>query len=62
VSVLVACARRHGGTRGIAERIANTLRATCLQAHAEPVDAVRDLEGYDALVICGAASMLHWLR
>ena len=59
--VLVAYASRHGATRGIAERIADTLRAAGLDAQALPTTGVRDLAGYDAFVIGSAAYMFHWL-
>jgi menaquinone-dependent protoporphyrinogen oxidase len=58
--VLVAYASRHGATQGIAERIAETLRATGLQADALPAPSVKSLAGYDAFVIGSAAYMFHW--
>lgn len=60
--VLVAYATRHGSTAGIAEKIADTLRAAGLSADAVPVKEVRALDDYDAVVIGGAAYMLHWLK
>jgi menaquinone-dependent protoporphyrinogen oxidase len=52
--VLVAYATRHGSTRGIAERIAQTLRTDGLDAVAEPAAEARALAGYDAFVIGSA--------
>ena len=60
--VLVACASRHGATRGIAERIAATLSAAGHDAAAMPLRDVGDLDGYDAFVVGSAVYMFHWLR
>jgi menaquinone-dependent protoporphyrinogen oxidase len=62
MKVLVAYATRHGATRGIAERIADRLRAAGLEADARPVAEVRDLGPYGAVVVGGAAYMFHWLK
>ena len=62
MSVLVAYASRHGATRGIAERIAERLRAAGLEVEARRVSDVRDVSGYDAFVIGSAAYMFHWLK
>jgi len=61
MTVLVAYATRHGATRGIAERIAERLRADGLDAEAHPVSDVRDVQRFDAFVVGGAAYMFHWL-
>lgn len=60
--VLVAYASRHGATKGIAERIAGTLRAEGLDADARPAASIRSLEEYDAFVIGSAAYLSHWLK
>ncbi len=60
--VLVAYASRHGATQGIAERIAETLRAAGVDTDARPAASVKDLAGYDAFVIGSAAYMFHWLK
>lgn len=62
MSVLVAYASRHGATRGIAERIAERLRADGLDADLRPVSEVRDASRYDAFIVGGAAYMFHWLK
>jgi len=62
MSILVAYASRHGSTRGIAERIAERLRADGLAADALPASEVRDATPYDAFVVGGAAYMFHWLK
>jgi menaquinone-dependent protoporphyrinogen oxidase len=60
--VLVAYASRHGSTRGIGERIAQRLAASGLPVEALPVEAVRDVRAYDAVVLGSALYMFHWLR
>jgi len=60
--VLVAYASRHGATKGIAERIAESLRGAELKAEARSVKEIRDVAGYDAFVIGSAAYMFHWLK
>jgi hypothetical protein len=59
--VLVAYASRHCATQGIAERIAETLRAGGLDAEARPAASVKRPADYDAFVIGSAAYMFHWL-
>jgi menaquinone-dependent protoporphyrinogen oxidase len=60
--VLVAYATRHGATAGIAERVAAALTAAGMPAEARPVEDVKDVEPYDAVVLGGAAYMFHWLK
>jgi hypothetical protein len=62
MTVLVAYATRHGSTTGIAERIAAGLRAAGLEVEALPVGEVRSVDGYEGVVVGGAAYMFHWLR
>jgi menaquinone-dependent protoporphyrinogen oxidase len=61
-SILVVYASKHGATRGIAERIADTLTAAGHHAEPAPVGAARDLDRYDAFVIGSAAYMGSWLK
>ena len=66
--VLVAVASRHGSTAEIAARVSEVLREALSERdlHAvvdlRPVAAVRDLEGYDAVVVGSALYLGHWLR
>ena len=60
--VLVAYATRHGATAGIAGRVAAALTAAGLPAEARPVEDVKDVEPYEAVVLGGAAYMFHWLK
>jgi menaquinone-dependent protoporphyrinogen oxidase len=62
MNVLVAHASKHGATKGIAERIAAQLRAEGHKAAARPVEAVGDLDGYDAFVIGSAVYGGHWTQ
>ncbi|KGN42994.1 flavodoxin domain-containing protein [Knoellia aerolata] len=62
MNVLVAYATRHGSTAGIAEHIAATLTERGLPAEAKPVEEVEGVDGYDAVVLGGAAYMFHWLK
>src|SRR5690606_12963767 len=62
MNVLVAYATRHGATRGIAERIAETLERHGLDTVLLPADQVRDPRAFDAFVIGSAAYQHHWLK
>ncbi len=62
MTILVAYASRHGATRGIAERIADALRRSGLEAEARAVQSVRDPAAYDAFVIGAATYMFHWMK
>jgi menaquinone-dependent protoporphyrinogen oxidase len=61
MNVLVVYASRHGATRGIAERIAQTLRGSELVVTLLPVEDVREPGHYDAFVVGSAAYMYRWL-
>ena len=60
--VLVAYASRHGATKGIAERIAQTLEPRGHEVTLEPADQVSAVDGYDAFIVGGAAYAGHWLK
>lgn len=61
MTVLVTFATKHGGTAGIAERIAERLRAGGLDVAVQPVKQVRDVAAYDAIVLGSALYMFHWM-
>ena len=61
MKILVAYASRHGATRGIAERIGQTIERPGLEVTLEPVDDVTDVGAHDAFVIGSAAYMGGWL-
>jgi len=62
MAVLVVYASKHGATREIAERVAQTISAAGQQAQARPVTAAGDLTGYDAFVVGSAVYMGHWQK
>src|SRR5476649_271255 len=62
MSLLVAYASKHGATRGIAERIAETLVAGGRDAQALPVSAVADPASYSGYVIGSAVYMGKWRK
>jgi menaquinone-dependent protoporphyrinogen oxidase len=62
MNVLVVYGGKHGSTRGIAEGIAETLRAAGQQATVRPVEAAGELAGYDAFVVGSAVYAGRWTR
>jgi menaquinone-dependent protoporphyrinogen oxidase len=62
MTVLVIYASKHGSTAVIAERIAATLRRSGIETDLQPVEAVRDVEPYAAVVIGGAIYYGSWLK
>ncbi len=60
--VLVVYGSQYGSTEGIAGRIAETLVAGGHEAAAMPAKNVRDVAGYDALVIGSAVYMGSWMK
>jgi menaquinone-dependent protoporphyrinogen oxidase len=61
MKVLVAYASRHGATRGIAERIGQTLERNGLDVTVSSVTEVGDPRRFDAFIIGSAAYAFHWL-
>jgi len=59
--VLVTYASKHGSTKGIAERIGETLVAAGVDAVVAPIPDVPDLGAFDAYVVGSAAYMGAWL-
>jgi len=62
MSILVAYASKHGSTAGIAERIAECLRESGLDADARPVLEADDLDDYQGFVLGSAAYLGRWLN
>ena len=62
MKVLVAYASRHGATKGIAERIAQSLTNREIEVTLKPARQVQDVAEYDAFVVGGAAYAFHWLK
>ncbi len=60
--LLVAYASSHGSTREVAEAICSPLQETGLRAHLRPAMDVRDLDGYDAVVLGAPLYMGRWHR
>lgn len=58
--VLVAYATKHGTTRGIADCIAEELRAAGLDVSIGACDEIRDVVPYDAVVLGSALYMDRW--
>lgn len=61
MKVLVAYATRHGATRGIAERISQTLEHAGLDVALQPVESAGAMDEYDAFVVGSAAYMGGWI-
>jgi menaquinone-dependent protoporphyrinogen oxidase len=59
-SVLVAYATRYGSTRQVAEVVAATLGEGGLAVDLEPMQEVRTLEGYSAVVLGAALYIGRW--
>jgi menaquinone-dependent protoporphyrinogen oxidase len=62
MNVLVTVASRQGATKEIAERIGEVLSAAGLGATVEPVEAVGNVDGFDAVVLGSAVRIGHWIE
>jgi menaquinone-dependent protoporphyrinogen oxidase len=62
MKILVAYASRHGATKGIAERVAQTMELRGHVVRLEPADQLSAVAGYDAFIIGAAAYAGHWLK
>src|SRR5512141_3404834 len=60
--VLIVHASRHGGTRGIAERIGEVLRADGLEAIVASTSEARDVGVADAFVVGAGVYMGSWIK
>ena len=62
MTVLVAYASKYGGTRAIAERIAQTLNSSGVNAVTQSVTSAEDLGNYTAFVLGSALYMGSWMK
>lgn len=62
MSILVTYASKHGATKGIAERIAQALHHEGREVALLPIDAVRDVGSFEAVVIGSAVYYGSWLK
>lgn len=61
-SILVTYASKYGATKEIAEKIGEVLRQEGLQTDILPVDNVRDLNGYGAVIVGSAVYIGKWQK
>ncbi len=59
-NVLVAYASKYGATAQIAEKIGQVLRQAGLQVDVRPVDGIRDLSPYKAIIVGSAVYIGKW--
>ncbi len=59
-SILVAYATRYGSTQEVAETVAATLRERGLAVDIQPMQDVRSLDQYRAVVLGAPLYMFHW--
>jgi menaquinone-dependent protoporphyrinogen oxidase len=62
MTVLVAYASKYGGTRAIAERIAETLQSCGVEAVSQSVTAAEDVSTYEAFVVGSALYIGSWMK
>lgn len=62
MKVLVVYGTKMGGTKGLAETVADTLRDESFDVVVAPAAEVDDVTGYDAVVVGGALYALRWHR
>jgi len=58
--VLVTWGSKRGGTAGIGQMLAEGLREHEIDAVAAPADAVKRLDGFDAVIVGGALYANRW--
>lgn len=61
-NILVTYASKYGATREIAERIGAVLRQAGLQADVCPVDGVREVAAYQAVILGSAVYIGQWQK
>jgi len=62
MKVLVAVASKQGATKEIAVRIGDILARSGLDVVVQPVEAVADLDRYDAVILGSAVRIGHWIE
>lgn len=60
--ILITYASKYGATREIAERITAVLHQAGLQTDLQPVDGVRDLASYQAVILGSAVYVGKWQK
>lgn len=60
--VLVTAASRHGSTLQIAEAVCEAMRRRGVDARLMPIEKVKSLEGFDAVVLGSAVYAGRWLK
>ena len=60
--VLVAYASKYGATAQIAERIALRLKKAGLNASVQPVNEVKELSGFDAVLLGSGVYAGSWIK
>lgn len=58
--ILVTYGSTRGGTQGLAEMVADDLRAEGFEVSLPPPQQVRGLDGYDAIIVGGALYASRW--
>jgi menaquinone-dependent protoporphyrinogen oxidase len=61
-TILVTYASKYGATKEIAEKIGEVLRQEGLQVDILPVEGVRDLNGYEAVILGSAVYIGKWQK
>lgn len=62
MKVLVTAASKHGSTAQIAEAICEAMRRRGTDAQLMPIESVRSLEGFDAVVLGSAVYAGRWMK
>jgi menaquinone-dependent protoporphyrinogen oxidase len=60
MGILIAFGSKEGGTQGLAEMLAAGLREHGREVDVHPAPEVKDLRGYDAVIVGGALYVLRW--
>jgi menaquinone-dependent protoporphyrinogen oxidase len=58
--ILVTYGSRRGGTQGLAQQVADAMRAQGFAVDAWPAGDVRDIAGYDVVIVGGAIYAGRW--